>query len=218
MTYCRDTCPATFDLSDDHARASKYGLSIGNLNVRSLAPSADLVADYVKRHHLDIMCFTETWLRRGEPNVPIANLTLASRADRGRKGGGVAIYCRSDLTFCKINGPKMSHSGRLELTWVSVQCGHNRSLVIGCVYRPPAYDCIEQDLEALELSVQTFLSAGRQVVLCGDLNCDLLPPSLPHVRHLLTFIRNTGLHQCVQQPTRIASSSSTLIDIALVCK
>ena len=112
----------------------------------------------------------------------------------------------------------MSHSGRVELTWVSVQCGHNRSLVIGCVYRPPAYcDCIEQGLDALELSVQTFLSEVKQVALCGDLNCDLLRPSLPHVRHLLILIRNTatGLHQCVQQPTRIASSSSTLIDIAL---
>ena len=92
MTCCRDICQATFNLSDDHARTSKCGLSIGNLNVRSLAPSADLVADYVKRHHLDIMCFTETWLRRGEPNVPIANLTLGSRTDRTRNRGGVAIY------------------------------------------------------------------------------------------------------------------------------
>ena len=203
-------------VSHDHECTIKYGLSIGNLNVRSLGPSADLVSDYVKRHALDVVCFTETWLKRGVPNVPIANLTVASRVDRKRKGGGVAIYCRSDLTYSKLASPALPSSSRLELTWVNVQCGHNRSLVIGCVYRPPIYDGIQLDIEVLEQSVQKFLAEGRRVVLCGDLNCDIMRPSLSHVRSLLALISNTGMHQCVRHPTRITSSSSTLIDIVLV--
>ena len=195
----------------------RYGLTIGNLNVRSLAPSSALVSDYVRRHHIDVMCFTETWLRNGEPDVPVDNLLVASRLDRKRKkGGGVAIYCRSDLTFSKLAGPSIPTSSRLELIWISVKCGHNRSLVIGCVYRPPMYEGIRPDLEALELSIQKFLSEGKQVILCGDLNCDLLRPNLPHVRPLLSLIDNVGMYQCVSKPTRISSTSATLIDIVLV--
>ena len=118
--------------------------------------------------------------------------------------------------YSKITGPSLPSSSRLELVWVSVQCGHNRSLIIGCGYRPPIYEGIRADLEALELSVQKFLSEGKQVILCGDLNCDLLRPNLPHVRPLISLINSVGMHQCVRQPTRIADSSSTLIDIVLV--
>ena len=114
---------------------------------------------------------------------------MASRLDRQRKkGGGVAIYCRSDLSFSKLTGPSLPASSRLELIWINVQCGHNRSLVHGCVYRPPTYEGIKADLEALEISVQKLLSEGRQVILCGDLNCDLLRPNLAHVRPLLSLL------------------------------
>ena len=72
------------------------------------------------------------------------------------------------------------------------------------------------DLEALELSIKKFLSEGKQVILCGDLNCDLLRPDLLHVRSMISLINNVGMHQCVRAPTRIALSSSRLIDIFLV--
>ena len=119
-------------------RLPKYGLTIGNLNVHSLSASSDIVSDYVERHSIDIICFTETWLRRGEPDVPVGNLVVANRQDRRKKkGGGVAIYCRGDLTYSKLAGSSLHNDSRLELIWISVQCGHNRSLVVGCVYRPP---------------------------------------------------------------------------------
>ena len=120
------------------------------MNVRSLAPSSDLVSDYVKRHKVDVICLTETWLRRGAPDVPLYNMIVASRLDRRRKrGGGVAIYCRSDLKYSKLGSPNLPASSHLEFIWISVQCGHNRSLVIGCAYGPPVYDGITADLEIL---------------------------------------------------------------------
>ena len=205
------------NLSSHFEQSSKYGLKIGNMNVRSLAPSSDLVSDYVKRYNIDVICLTETWLRRGAPDIPLNNLVAANRLDRRKKkGGGVAIYCRDDLSYSRLKSPSLPPSSHLELIWIAVQCGHNRSLVIGCVYRPPIYDKIKEDLEALEQSIQKFLSEGKQLVLCGDLNCDILRPTLPHVRQLLSLINNVGLHQCVREPTRITNSSSTLIDIALV--
>ena len=184
--------------------------------MRSLVPSVDLINDYVKRHKIDVLCLSETWLRRGEPDVPLANLALACRHEqRGRRGGGVAIYCRNDLAFSKVSCHSTSMSSRLECIWVNVKCGHNRAMFIGCTYRPPTYEGIKSDLEALEVSVKRFLSQGRQVVLCGDMNCDLLRPNLYHVRLLQEFINNVGMHQCVSHPTRITNVSATLIDIVL---
>ena len=215
VTQCQLT--PVGNLSSHFEQSSKYGLKIGNMNVRSLAPSSDLVSDYVRRYNIDVICFTETWLRRGAPDIPLNNLVAASRLDRRKKkGGGVAIYCRNDLSYSKLKSPSLPPSSHLELTWIAVQCGHNRSLVIGCVYRPPTHDKIKEDLEALEQSIQKFLSEGKQLILCGDLNCDILRPTLPHVRQLLSLINNLGLHQCVREPTRITNSSSTLIDIVLV--
>ena len=82
--------------------------------------------------------------------------------------------------------------------------------------RPPVYEGIQADFDALELSLRKFLSEGKQVLMCGDLNCDLLRPSLPHVRPLSSLINNVAMHQGVSQPTRVTNISSTLIDIVLV--
>ena len=198
--------------------SSKYGLVIGHLNVRSLVPSVELISHCVKRHKIDILCLSETWLRKGEPDVPLAHLILACRHERrGKRGGGVAIYCRKDLVFRKVTDPSKGSSGscRLECVWVNVKCGHNRALVVGCAYRPPTYEGIKSDLETLEASVKKFLSEGRQVLLCGDMNCDLLRPELYHVRIFQDFVSNIGMHQCVDSPTRITNVSATLIDVVL---
>ena len=147
--------------------------------------------------------------------MPIGNLVLAHRLDRAKKRGGVAIYCRSDLAFRKHSVARLSHSNRLEMVWIDVQCGHNRSITIGCAYRPPLYSGIALDFDELENCLRKLLAEGKQVLLCGDLNCNLMQPSLPHVRSLRCLINGLGLYQCVQDPTRVTNSSSTLIDIVL---
>ena len=52
VTQCQLT--PVGNLSSHFEQSSKYGLKIGNMNVRSLAPSSDLVSDYVRRYNIDV--------------------------------------------------------------------------------------------------------------------------------------------------------------------
>jgi hypothetical protein len=59
------------------------------------------------------------------------------------------------------------------------------------------------------------LSSGKDVVLAGDLNCDLLSEN-PSSEALLSFACCVGATQLIKDPTRVTSNSSTLIDVLFV--
>ena len=59
------------------------------------------------------------------------------------------------------------------------------------------------------------MSLDKDILLMGDLNCDLLSDN-PRSQALLSFCTSENATQLIKQPTRVTESSSTLIDIILV--
>ena len=52
------------------------------------------------------------------------------------------------------------------------------------------------------------LAANKQIAIMGDLNCNLLTPSLSNTKLLFSFCRQLKLTELVCTPTRITSDSS----------
>ena len=59
------------------------------------------------------------------------------------------------------------------------------------------------------------LLLSKDIVLIGDLNCDLLS-SNPRTEALRSFCTLVNATQLINEPTRITQSTSTLIDVVLV--
>ena len=59
----------------------------------------------------------------------------------------------------------------------------------------------------------------KNILLLGDFNADLLPKRDPELnsegKRLLRVLSSFDLHNVIAQPTRITSSSSTLIDLVI---
>ena len=55
----------------------------------------------------------------------------------------------------------------------------------------------------------------QKLLIVGDLNSNLLQPSLPQTRVLVVMMKHINLTELVGQPTRVTSSSSSQIDIIL---
>ena len=79
---------------------------------------------------------------------------------------------------------------------------------IGLHYRPPSFAPPFADLEDFLGSVSP--SKLKTAVLLGDFNTDLLSQT-PQSQDILSTLLAFHLHQVVNEPTRITSSSSTLI-------
>ncbi|CAC5420485.1 unnamed protein product [Mytilus coruscus] len=97
---------------------SKF-ISFVHLNVQSLEPKLDLIN--VELLHLDILCFTETWLKPDfhENDVLLDNFIKPFRHDRvDRIGGGVAVYVKSYLSAKRICDLEVSG---VESVWLELK-------------------------------------------------------------------------------------------------
>ena len=70
----------------------------------------------------------------------------------------------------------------MESLWIELFPRSKRSLLVYCAYRPPSkadfYDHFTSECE------RSLLSVGQKLLIVGDLNSDLLHPTLPQSRQL----------------------------------
>ena len=93
-----------------------------------------------------------------------------------------------------------------------MQCKKLESFLLCTVYRPPSTPM--SFLEDLTKSVVDASLLGLNIIITGDLNVNILG-NCPDNRALADFCATFNLTQLVKEPTRIAESSQTLIDVAL---
>ena len=103
--------------------------------------------------------------------------------------------------------PDLSVDG-LEATWIELLLPRTKGILVCSIYRPPNDNGF---LSKLELCLSK-ISPGTEFHVLGDLNIDFLQvhsPLLVKFKEILDFF---GCDQLITEPTRITSTSSSLID------
>lgn len=135
------------------------------------------------------------------------------RLDRTNKlGGGVCTFVKQNLKVECLQHLSCIASSGLPQLWLRIQAGNCRSFLICTVYRPPsALDCFDNELCDALISAMPM---NKPVYILGDLNCNLLNFD-PASQALVNFCTSFNLSQLIRQPTRVAESSATLIDVIM---
>lgn len=179
-------------------------ISLANVNVRSLLPSfasfSLLVAD-----NYDIICVTETWLNI---NIPSEIVSLPGynfyRKDRvNRVGGGVGVYVRANL-LCETIDINVNNTD-IEFILLKITIGTYKLALIA-IYRPPN-TMLSNIVNLFDEIVPQLLVKYDYSIITGDLNIDMLKPSL-----LFSTLHTYGFLQLIDEPTRITNTSSTCLD------
>ena len=99
-----------------------------------------------------------------------------------------------------------------QATWIEVICRSQR-LLIGTVYRPPK----DKDFYDRFKNISDHLWTKRNnILLIGGFNFDLLTKNKNHQGKKLRRILNMfGLKNVIKKPTRVVSSSETIIDLII---
>lgn len=147
------------------------GFQVCHLNARSLNQSKLDYLNYIfDSVCIDVVCITETWFKN-DINDNIYNLRdfCVVRNDRhhGKRGGGIAIYYKNTL-LSKIIYKSDDHDP-VEFLMVEFCNNFQRCLVI-CIYNPNK----SYDLSNLFLNIYKYSAIYEHILLCGDLNIDLL--------------------------------------------
>lgn len=186
----------------------KDELTIEHINAQSLLSSLDEVKLLVIERNIDVLCVSESWLTSHTPDMFInfPNYKVF-RNDNGR-GAGTCIYAKSVLNPILINIDVPKQEG-VEDVWIKVQRKKFPSIIVGCMYRHPK--ALAASFDYIQDVFKQVCLQNKKVFILGDFNDDLLSKG----NKVGKIIKNSSLTQVIDTPTRITSSTSTLLDLII---
>ena len=195
--------------------ATNQFLSIGCLNVRSIINKSAQLHSLVESNRLDVIAISETWTSSDDPPALLGNVapdgfqvhhTSRSTSSPGRRGGGLAVLYRDNITL------KVVHLNT-SVTTFELQCVVLRFDRTACLllntYRPP-HSAPTQTFfnELAELLVEASTYHSGPIILCGDVNCPGTTPGTIN-SNLDDLLHTVDFEQHVTVPTR----DNNLLDI-----
>ena len=183
-------------------------------NIRSLSKHLDeFVCDHVSSaRSYDVIGMTETHMARGSECLfrnSIPNYNFAGLA-RDSHGGGVAFFIDKKYTFELMEDLSCTLS-HVESLFNKLNLGH-QTLVMGCIYRPSGGSSL-LFLEYIDSILELLSHDGwlGGLVIGGDFNIDLLEYNR-NTSNLLSTMTSFGMRPVIRGPTRVTSSTVTLLD------
>ena len=197
--------------------ANQSNIKMAHLNIRSLKSREHfiLLQHTIEEHKFDIFTLSETWL---DSTVDSHVMQIPGfqffRQDRGdhKSGGGLGIFIRDTFEVSCFEELSTVSNDNFQQLWIKVQVQKCKSLILCTVYRPPntSMACIE----ALTCNFVELLHLGYDIIILGDLNCDLTNDTTPS-RIISDFCDTLNLVQLVNEPTRITEFTQTVIDLVM---
>ena len=195
----------------------KSKLNIAHLNIRSLKNRTHLIQlkDLVLKNKYDVFAVSESWLNSSVTNAEVSlEGYKIFRLDRTqRAGGGVCVYIRNLLRVNVLKDLTQTSTTGFQQLWLHIQHKKLRSFLFCAAYRPPncPVNCFIEDFTDKYIKALTI---GKEIIVAGDLNCDLLKINLDSTA-LVDLCTALNLKQLISTPTRVTEHSSTLIDVIM---
>ena len=211
--YIEDTFVDKFKRSGSFDR----NLSIFHLNIKSLPKHYDELEMYLDslRFPFSFIGLTETWLDECKENLyDLPQYVSVTRYRKMKRGGGVSLLIRNHIPFILRNDLAYFDS-KIESVFIEIEKSvfqSNASIIIGLVYRMPdsSVDVFNERLADISNYVQ---KENKLFYLQGDLNIDLFKHDVHGpTSELLDTIYSYNVYPLITKPTRVTTSSATLID------
>ena len=161
-----------------------------------------------------VICIQETWLDDNSDMslIQLKNYTLLPKGRSCSLHGGIAMYIHNMYKFTElcIDFGGSNWDGQL----IEIHMKNNQKFIICNVYRPPRNNVSDIAGFTDDLAkIFNYLDKEKNVVVVGDFNIDLLKiHANQHINEYFENIITAGYIPCLTLPTRLTSTSGTLID------
>ena len=187
--------------------------SILHCNIRSITNKHDDFVGYLDSldHKFSVIGLTETWLNSNNVNdFPLNQYSFVGRVRNHKIGGGVGLYVNQSYQYRERHDLSINVDDVIESQFIELTTPDN--IIVGVIYRPPN-DNLELFKESLLQFLQKLDSQKKKCFLMGDINSDLLRvEENRHTNDVLNYMFSSSFYPLISRPTRITSTSATLID------
>ena len=122
--------------------------------------------------------------------------------------GGVALFI-DDKNGYRIL--EKASNGTFQALWVEISFVKKKNIICGVVYRQ--HNSPERFQKYFEETIEKFVALDKQICVLGDFNIDLLKAQSSNYSHdFLLTLQSCYPIPTVDKPTRVRSTSATLID------
>ena len=201
----------------DELNGSDYGLKILHLNIHSLPAKIDELKFLInklteKGVMLDIILLCETFLSDVKNlNCEIDGYSLVERHRTKGRGGGVAILIKNGIKFKELRDLTVFNEGLLESLFLEITFD-TQKVIIAELYRVPGTD-IDVFFDQYEEIVRKLQEKNLPVIIGTDQNLDFLKINVHNkTNQFFDMNLDAGFVPMITRPTRITSTSATLID------
>ena len=165
------------------------------------------------QHNFNFVGFTETRLNQ-KTIIPVIGGYNSYHSFSNSNAGGTSLYISSDLiSFERKDLSDIMSSTNLESTFVQITRICKSDIIVGCIYKHPNMKVEDFISSHLEPFCDKILSENKTFILLGDFNIDLLKyDSNKWIDKFLDVINSNSLQPTITIPTRITTTSETLID------
>ena len=210
-----DNCD--YEESGNAINCNPHDLKVLHLNIRGLNSKLfelnQLINNTFNPHHPDIVLLNETWLKQHSPNPTIPGYNLERNDRHTKKGGGIGILISNRCKYNRWPELEKFNSESFESCFIELNT-NKTSVVIGSIYRPPNTNG-EAFTNTLQLTLQRI--KPRNLIIGLDHNLDLLKCGQHRpTQAFMEMLYDMKVTPTITKPTRITTSSATLIDNILV--
>ena len=183
-------------------------LRVFHLNIRGLVNKQDELHKLLLNSNVDIVLLCEAWLNSyNVGRIDLPNYKFVYKNRSSKKGDGVGILIKDQLKHRVLDIDSSIENVFIELKTDS------DSLCLGSCYRPP-----NTDVPQFLLDYHKLLSNVKSITKCHlliglDHNLDLLKSDrYKPANEFLELNYDSELLPIINRPTRVTTSSATLID------
>ena len=205
-------CPYIEDNEMSTRDPGKSDISVIQLNIRGLLNKQDQIKDLMNKTKADIVLLCETWLRKDTfPLVNIESHKLYNNYRTDRLGGGVGILVNRSLRS-RLRNELRVETEVLEHTIVELKTD-TRNILLVSGYRPPNSN-VRKFIKEYKMLIKALRHSKHHSIVIGiDHNLDLMKVHKhAQTNEFLEVNLKNNLMPCVSKPTRITTSTATLID------
>ena len=199
--YSVENYNSAFDNSFVHFDVMTFNIRSYNKNVDSFMSVLECLYKSP-----EILVLTETWLTIDDQSTcSVEGYNEFHTVRHAGRGGGVSVLCADILNARLI--PHLSVSNLTIETCVVHTVLKNQNLVVFAVYRPHS-DSIENFNGTLLAMLHDQVLKGKQVMLIGDINVDLLKCDSNYISAFVDTMQSVGFLPVITKATRFPPGDS----------
>lgn len=196
---------------------SNSKLKVFHLNIQYLRGKIDCLNVLLQLENPHVVVLSEHGLSENELySINFDNYDVISNFSRSKHkcSGGLVILKKPNVTVNIINMSNFVNEMIFEAAGFELVLNKNVELSIIGIYRPPHHDNVNSFFNIFYQLLSKIVLNNRKCIIVGDLNFNWLKESKELFR-LKDLLNEFNLTQHVDSPTRVTSSTSTLIDYVL---